>query len=817
MDVIELIESHTSASNPGRSRRRAVCSTCRRRKTKCDSRQPQCSACKAHKSSCHYDKPPSLAYVRSLEARIERLLREKNSTTELDSDNLDAQNERLEVDRPEGQYLAPFTPRSIQDVNIQRPTLQQLPEKSHESQRANGRWIFDISIDRHGAVAYHNSTSAIHEAPSYGHSLPSSSGKNVNSFPATPQFADDQGNATLLTNLGTPKELDSMVVRNIAAVQSEVPGHEGREFLKYYWCWIHPMFMFVDRPSFTREMASRSPEEPDGPYFSETLLKVLLAHSARYGLRSSRDKETASRIMTALTEQAHMSLALRVTKPSSLPTIQALLQQSAREMAFGNSSQAWLYSGMAFRIAIDLGIHLPGETLRVYVKNLTAEDIEVRKRLFWSCYTWDKAISLYLGRMPAFTLHVESNPPVFTNNFLENDLWEPYYGFDSREDVSARTRYSPQKGYMISCFTWLSKLSMILSAIMLEIYSSSAECRSDSETASSKRSSSSSDSQTAKNSAFVRISSSLQRWWMELPDFLRLNVRRLPQLSPPLHIVSLNLLYNATLILLHRPFIIGATDFSNPAVCRSYQICIGATASMHDLLELLTATFGYVHTSYLNCYSTYIGATITVLRFQLQEEQTISLPCTNFPSPEKLELRSFLAVLQHSAVGMPGLNRSVEIIKKHMEAILERRSKRYLETLFLPPPPGNGCVSSSMDTTIHPLVTQPAPAIVQPLHSPYNEQQFSPSISFPHHTGRQQLPLQSQQMEGSSYNMASYVEANLDGLPAFPGQNFNVGTDWTLDQDIIDPEMRAVLLGLDPHVALHHDNSDWTTYSGGYF
>jgi len=56
---------------------------------------------------------------------------------------------------------------------------------------------------------------------------------------------------------------------------------------------------------------------------------------------------------------------------------------------------------------------------------------------------------------------------------------------------------------------------------------------------------------------------------------------------------------------------------------------------------------------------------------------------------------------------------------------------------------------------------------------------------------------------------------NLEGLPAFPGQNFNVGTDFTLDQEITDPEMRATLLGLDPHVTLHHQNSDWA-YDGFY-
>jgi hypothetical protein len=72
---------------------------------------------------------------------------------------------------------------------------------------------------------------------------------------------------------------------------------------------------------------------------------------------------------------------------------------------------------MAFRIAIDLGIHLPSDKLRGYVRNLNAEDIEIRKRLFWSCYTWDKAISLYLGRMPAFTPLTETDVPIFSEWF----------------------------------------------------------------------------------------------------------------------------------------------------------------------------------------------------------------------------------------------------------------------------------------------------------------------------------------------------------------------------------------------------------------
>jgi len=452
---------------------------------------------------------------------------------------------------------------------------------------------------------------------------------------------------------------------------------------------------------------------------------------------------------------------------------------------------------MAFRIAIDLGIHLPSDRLSGYVRNFTAEDIEIRKRLFWSCYTWDKAISLYLGRMPAFTPAMESNPPVFSkslrflrncllihmdkllttavDDFTENEAWEPFYGSVENDDI-LHPAYPPQKGHMVSCFTGLCKLSMILSSIMLEIYGSSPAPMHGDRT------------QSPKTLAFVRISSSIHDWWVALPDVIRLDTKSLPALSPPLHIVSLNLLYHTTLILLHRPFINGTTDFTNDAVLRSYQICTSAAASIHDLLQLLTSTFGYEHTTYLNCYNTYIAATIAVLHFQMQEE-TITLPKSDVPA-DKLDLKFFLAVLQKSATAMPGLNHSTDIIKRHIQTILDRRSKNYMESLFSTPHRTGTSKEAAFDPS------------------------SSASLSQPHAFGLDTSPSAAIPPQAED-NYHTYPGFNLEGLPAFPGQDFLMGTNFNLEQEITDPEMRAAFLGLDPHLTLQHENSDWA-YSGFY-
>jgi hypothetical protein len=329
---------------------------------------------------------------------------------------------------------------------------------------------------------------------------------------------------------------------------------------------------------------------------------------------------------------------------------------------------------------------------------------------------------------------------------------------------------------------------MVLSAIMLEIYGSSPRQEAG---RTSTEPYTQTQAQKSKNSSFIKISSEIQKWWIELPDVIRLNLKNLPSLSPPLHIVSLNLLYHTTLILLHRPFVLGATRFDNPGVLRSYHICISAAAAIHDLLVLLTATFGYSHITYLNCYSTYIAATIAVLHFQHQEE-TNALPGLDVPS-EKLGLKFFLGVLQKTATALPALGRSVEIVKRHMQVILDRRSKKYLESLF------------PSDKEVHALGAERASPAVQSASLPESQNgQFAAASK-----ESSNIP---QFMPPSAENtFQTYGGFNFEGLPAFPGQNFNVGNDFTLDQEITDP----TLLGLDPHVTLHHENSDWA-YNGFY-
>lgn len=140
----------------------------------------------------------------------------------------------------------------------------------------------------------------------------------------------------------------------------------------------------------------------NGPYYSEVLLNAILSHSLRW----CKSEPNISRMLDAYDGGAQFFESAVDGLYSSLkggngqiPIVQSLLLLSAQECGRGNRTQAWLYSGMAFRLVENLGITIDSRKYSGDVQ-FSDEDIEIRNRLFWSCYFWDKLVSLYFGRSP---------------------------------------------------------------------------------------------------------------------------------------------------------------------------------------------------------------------------------------------------------------------------------------------------------------------------------------------------------------------------------------------------------------------------------
>ncbi|TKA62031.1 Nitrogen assimilation transcription factor nit-4 [Cryomyces minteri] len=84
-----------------------------------------------------------------------------------------------------------------------------------------------------------------------------------------------------------------------------------------------------------------------------------------------------------------------------LTTVQALALMSVREAGCGREAKGWVYSGMSFRMACDLGLNLDTGGLASN-KDTGPDEVEedARRITFWGCFLFDKCWSNYLGRLP---------------------------------------------------------------------------------------------------------------------------------------------------------------------------------------------------------------------------------------------------------------------------------------------------------------------------------------------------------------------------------------------------------------------------------
>lgn len=241
----------------------------------------------------------------------------------------------------------------------------------------------DLSVDQDGKICFYGPTSAVHDPPALD--LPLSRASNQEEATLKAQAR------TMLAAKANEARVWEAFALGRAAIQTDIPREVITKLLNLHWTWISPMFMWVYRPAFICKFSPLQQlsvlalirvvdMSTGGPNYSEFLLLVLCGHAARFC-----DIQLAERLIS----KARILLGNVIHQPASVPTVQALLQLSARDLAYGSISQAWLYSGMAFRMACDLGLHhsTPAD---LSLEGLSVVDMEVRRRLFWSCYFWDK-------------------------------------------------------------------------------------------------------------------------------------------------------------------------------------------------------------------------------------------------------------------------------------------------------------------------------------------------------------------------------------------------------------------------------------------
>ncbi|KAM0342509.1 hypothetical protein ACHAPU_009483 [Fusarium lateritium] len=359
----------------------------------------------------------------------------------------------------------------------------------------------------------------------------------------------------------------------------------GMHLLSLHWNRQHHSFLITYRPAFMRDMAC------GGPYFSKLLLNAIYFGSSKFSPRLEVRKDVND-VRTAgwkYRERVRELLGGSLDR-SDITTIQALLVMTNSLFALGDErSAAWLYAGLAFRMLIDLGLHVDLTNSHLF----SDEDLEIRRRVFWGAFeaVVDKIQSLYQGR-PVTLKDADAMVPIkFIDTYSELEFWQPFAYSASKNE------YPGSPAYSISTFTALCKLSIVMSEVLICIYTV--------------RTSDQSPDELSK--VLNRLQRKLREWQTDLPDHLKPEVGNAPGATvPPPHVLSLHAMYNVLVILLHRPFVADGHLYNT---FRSISVdsvikCSAAASSICSLLRAYHRAFSVRRAPYLISYATYVAATI---------------------------------------------------------------------------------------------------------------------------------------------------------------------------------------------------------------
>ncbi|RGP69104.1 nitrogen assimilation transcription factor nit-4 [Fusarium longipes] len=456
------------------------------------------------------------------------------------------------------------------------PRQQSWEPPQDSSSRPMDPGVARLLVLANGESSYHGRTSALFEDNPQDQERPVEQESN-------PRMPDHWVERGLIAEAAKQRQLEDIHYSKGQLDFDGVDPELGMHLLSLHWNRQHHSFLITYRPAFMRDMAC------GGPYFSKLLLNAIYFGSSKFSPRLEVRKDPND-VRTAgwkYRERVRELLGGSLDR-SDITTIQALLVMTNSLFALGDErSAAWLYAGLAFRMLIDLGLHVDLTNSQLF----SDEDLEIRRRVFWGAFVVDKIQSLYQGR-PVTLKEADAMVPIkFVDTYSELEFWQPFAYSTSKNN------YAGSPAYSISTFTALCKLSIVMSDIMSCIYTVRTT-----------------DQNPAELSAMLdKLQRKLREWEDALPDHLKPEAASQPDAEvPPPHVLSLHAMYNVLVILLHRPFVADGHLYNT---FRSISVdsvikCSAAASRICSLLRAYHRAFSVRRAPYLISYATYVAATI---------------------------------------------------------------------------------------------------------------------------------------------------------------------------------------------------------------
>ncbi|KAG4432255.1 hypothetical protein IFR05_012261 [Cadophora sp. M221] len=649
-----------------------ACEYCRQRKIRCDSQKPRCGSCVSQNRECVFKERspkerPTLAALQSLRKEkkklqdiIETLKHSSHNAVENVLADIPSSPERaqrtqlslsqLETPLTQALQVAPSVvltniPSPIdhnqvhqlpsQTQQIQAPQEQQQEEQQGQFVRQQSFPLDDghadesdsetdpdvspfISVDEEGNLASFGPSSALQSSMCYPSTTPTLSER------------EHQRNSLIANAAITRQQEHGLYSRqDLDGVPIELAIH----LLNLHWNRQHHTFLLTYRPAIMRDLLY------GGPYASRFLLNAIFACAAKFS-RRSEVQEVVGNTATAGAQWFRRCDQLlyedRLLLCPSIPTVVGLALLGSTYNARGEISKGWLLMGYALRMVYDLGLHIE----RV-ADSESAEEREIRRRVFWGVFICDKLQSLYLGRPIAMRLadtHVLSE---FLDGMEEGELWTPYID-PTIPEVEYDLSFIGTPTRSVSCFQQFCSLSKIMEKIINNNYVIGAT------------------SEKARK-GLQRIDQSLEKWMENLPRELQIClVEETMSHSPPSpNIFNIHAMYHTLVVLLHRPIIADGHLYAVSDSPLSLKRCTIAARAITLAVRKFHTSYSLRGAPYLIAYALYVACTIHVRNAAMFEQDTMKGEhCTL--------LASSLNLLEQIGVPNPGVSRPMAIIRKLM-------------------------------------------------------------------------------------------------------------------------------------------------------
>ncbi|KAL5325601.1 hypothetical protein ACEPPN_006729 [Leptodophora sp. 'Broadleaf-Isolate-01'] len=448
-----------------------------------------------------------------------------------------------------------------------------------------------LSVDERGQVEVYGPTSALHGLS------PDSPVHNRSSQPS-----DHPLRHQLIVNalMQRQKEYNLLRLQTIGGEPAELALH----LLELHWNRQHHTFLLTYRPAIMRDLVTGGPN--CSPFLLNAIFACVSKFSDRLEVRDNpTEPETTGARFFARCEALLLSESLLTT--SSIPTMIGLLLLGSTFNAQGKASRGWLYTGYALRMVYDLGLHLDFKAV-----GGNAEDVEIRRRVFWGAFICDKLQSLYLGRPVTFQECDARVSRDFMDTMEENELWMPYVDPKTPSQNVSATPPLPTPVYSVSTFQQLCLLSKIMAKIINRFYVIGATFDNTHE-------------------YLQAADDSLAAWYAALPPHLLFEPWAKDSPSSPSHtrvttaapnVMLLLTTYNSLVILLHRPFVFGHLRQSSiPAA--SWKRCTTAARNITTIASTYQASYTLRQAPYLLSYAVYVACTIHTRNTVASEGQRV--------------------------------------------------------------------------------------------------------------------------------------------------------------------------------------------------